>query len=235
MTLGVKLALLILLLPIVILLSLSFGAFYLYKIEIDNTALISAVLIILLVWERLRDSLSKNLKYLHENVLFKLFSGFGPGYGLFSLHAQKEIKSLRLDLGRYGRFIGIIPLYPRKLLEKIDEFLSLHDSFYGNLQKISDLAEMKMEINPIMDLCYHLGFEEVYYSHPGPEREKQYIGKAKKLLKEQPELVNETKNLHENLKKTKKQIYEKLADFLKSNNLRLEVEAIHPGYNPYGQ
>lgn len=222
LSLGVKLALLILGLPIVILLSLSFGAFYLYRIEIDVTALVSAVLVILLVWERLRDSLSKNLEYLHKNVLFKLFSGFRHEYGLFSLHAQKEIKSLRLDLGRYGRFIGIIPLYPGKLLERIDEFLSLHDSFYGNLQKISDLAEIKM--SSIWTFCHHLGFEYVYYSDPNPKREKEYIGKAEKLLKQQLKLVNETKNLHENLKKTQKQIYEKLEDFLKSNNLRLEVE-----------
>jgi hypothetical protein len=168
------------------------------------------------------------MEYLHKNVLFKLYSGFRSDYDLF--YSKYEIKTARTDLERYGRFI-VIPLYPMKLLERIDEFLFLHDTFYGKLQQISELAEKKLGKSfDRGNLWHYLGFDPVSYSKLSSEEEKQHIEMAQSLVKEQPKLVNETKNLHEKIKKIRKQIYEKIEDFLKSNNLRLELE---PSYYPY--
>lgn len=236
LSLGAKLALLVLVFPLLLISTLFIVVIYQFRASLEASlvleaisALFSAVLVDLLVWERLRDSLSKNLKYLHKNVLFKLYSEF-RGYDLY--HSKDDIRKARIDLERYGRFIGIIPLYPRKLLERIDELLSLHDTFYGNLQKISNLAEKKL--GKSLDkatLWQYLGFEPVGWSKPSPKIEMQYKKTAQSLAREQAKLVNETKNLHENLEKTKKQIYEKLEDFLKSNNLRLEEEPTGSKFN----
>ena len=228
MSVNTKLTLLVLALPVGVLLLLNLAIFYYYKTSIEASALLSAILVFLLVWERLRDSVSKKMEYLHKNVLFKLYYGFRYDHDLF--YSKDEIKRIRTDLKRYGRFI-VISLYPMKLLERIDEFLFLHDTFYGKLQEISELAEKKLG-KPLskMSLLHYLGFEPVSCSDLGPEREKEHIEMAKILLKEQSKLVNETKSIHENLKKIRKQIYEKIEDFLKSNNLRLEEE---PSSYPY--
>ena len=78
MPISTKLTLLVLVLPISVLLLLDLVIFYYYKTSIEVTALLSAILVFLLVWERLKDSLSKRMEYLHKNVLFKLYSGFRP-------------------------------------------------------------------------------------------------------------------------------------------------------------
>ena|GEM_PF-3309958 len=229
LSLGAKLALLVLVFPLLLISTLFVVVIYQFRASLEASlvlevisALFSAVLVDLLVWERLRDSLSKNLKYLHKNVLFKLYSEF-RGYDLY--HSKDDIRKARIDLERYGRFIGVIPLYPRKILERIDELLSLHDTYYGNLQKISVLAEKKL--GKSLDkatLWQYLGFEPVGWSKPSPEIEMQYQETAHLLAKEQAKLVNETKNLHKEIEKMRKQVFDKLEDFLKSNNLRLEEE-----------
>jgi len=201
---------------------------YYFKTSIEVSALLSAILVFLLVWERLRDSLSKKMEYLHKNILFKLYTRFRSDHDLF--FSKDDIKIARIDLKRYGRFL-IVPLYPTKLLERIDRFLFLHDTFYEKLKQISELAEEKLGKSFRKDAFWHyLGFDPVSYSQPSSEEEKHHIEIAKWFVKEQHKLVNETKNLHEKLKKKRKQIYEKIEDFLKSNNLRLELEQ---AYNPY--
>jgi hypothetical protein len=119
----------------------------------------------------------------------------------------------------------------RELILRIDEFLSLHGTLYENLQQISELAEKKLGNTFSKEtLWHHLGFDPVSYSRPSSEEEKRYVETAQLIVKEQPKLIDRTKNLHEKLKRIRKQIYEKIEDFLKSNNLRLESE---PVYSPY--
>ena len=227
-SINTKLTLLVLALPICVLLLLDLVMSYYFKTSIEVSALLSAILVFLLVWERLRDSLSKKLEYLHKNVLFELYDGFRSDYNLF--YRKDEIKKARIDLEKYGRFL-IVPLYPTKLLERIDGFLFLHDTFYGKLQQISELAEKKLGKSFNKGTFWHyLDFDPVNWSKPSYEEEKHYIETAQLIVKEQLKLIDETKNLHEKLKRTRKQIYEKIEDFLKSNNLRLELEPSHISY-----
>jgi len=229
LSLGAKLALLVLVFPLLLISTLFVVVIYQFRTSLEASlvleaisALFSAVLVDLLVWERLRDSLSKNLEYLHKNVLFKLYSDFLT-YGLY--YSKDDIRKARIDLERYGRFIGVIPLYPKKILERIDELLSLHDTYYGNLQKISDLAEKKLGKSlSKATLWYYLGFEPVGWSKPSLEIEVQHKKTAQSLAKEQAKLVNETKSLHEEIKEMRNQVLNKLKDFFITNNLRLEVE-----------
>ena len=231
MSIDSKLALLIMGLPLSILLSLGFGAYFVYGVDPEFiSALISTVLVILLVWERLRGSLDKDLGYLHKTTLFPLYSSFRYGYDLMPLYTQKEIEALRLDLERYGRFMGIIRLFPKNLPKEIDELLSSNSIFYGNLQKIIESAKVNINIEPldlayVRQFCHYLGFNPQYYRQPDTEKLKQeYSEKAKNLPKKQLQLVNETKNLDENLRRMGAQIQKNLEDFFKRYNLRLEPE-----------
>ncbi len=75
MALSTKLTLLILLLPIGIIAILDVVAYYVHgTLIIEASNVLSSILVFLLVWERLRDSLSEKLEYLNENVFLDLFS-----------------------------------------------------------------------------------------------------------------------------------------------------------------
>ena len=228
-SISTKLTLLILALPISVLLLLDLAIFYYYKTSIEVSALLSAILVFLLVWERLRDSLSKKLEYLHKNYVFKLYSAFRYDHTLF--FKQDEIKRIRDDLGKYGRFM-ILLLYPRDLLKKVDVFLSLHGEFYGRLGKIRKLVEEQNEKSQwYMDAIWdYTGLEPVQRSRHTSEEEEWLRGLAQFIVKEHPQLISETKELLEKTKRMRRQIFDKLEDFLKSNNLRLEAK---PAYREY--
>ena len=225
-----KLTLLVLALPISVLLLLDLVAFYYYKTSIEVSALLSAILVFLLVWERLRDSLSKKLEYLHKNLLFKLYSAFRHGEDIY--FRKDEVKSLRPDLERYGKFMGI-SLYPRNLLKQIEEFLIHHTEFYGSLQKLDELVE-EYGLSPERALLYHfIGIKPLGgLGSFNPALVKAYQKRMPTVLKEQSQLIEEVKGLLEKTEKMRKEIFEKLEDFLKSNNLRLTLE---PAYisSPY--
>ena len=250
MSVGSKLALLVLILPIILILIAFTVVIYYFGSSLDAKAIldvtstvISLVLVDLLVWERLRDSLSKKLRYLHKNVLYKLYNDFGYRNYLFytqenSKRHAGEIQCKRDDLEMHGKFLGLISLYPPQLLARIDEFLALHTTFYRKFQEVRGLAEKKLGISLNRQeggiLWQELGFESETPSGFDPDQEKPYRETAKKLLKEQPLLITETKNLHETLKEETKKIYEKLEAFFKRNTLRLEPEPTFQGYSPYG-
>jgi hypothetical protein len=205
---------------------------YTYRISFDASAildsisaLISLILVNLLVWERLRDSLSKKMDYLEDNIFLDLHSLFRNDIDLW-FDKENDIKLLIIDLERYGKFL-IIRLFPTKLLKKIDNFLLLYKKFYGNMEQILSIAKQK---SPSIDydklaLFHHLGFD-VWYSKPSEEKEKEIATIAESIEKDQ--LVSETKALYEKVKKMRKQIYEELEDFLKRNNLKLEKELVSP-------
>jgi hypothetical protein len=224
------LTLLVLVLPIIAILTVFTLTILTYRTSFDASAildsisaLISLILVNLLVWERLRDSLSKKMDYLEDNIFLNLRYLFKNDIDLW--YDKKEaIKLLRTDLGRYGKFL-IIGLFPRELLKKIDNFLLLYKNFYGNVEQILGIAKQKL---PSIDLdklvlFHYLGFD-VYYSKPSEEREKEIVVIAQSIEKDQ--LVSETKALYEKVRKMREQIYEELEDFLKCNNLKLEKEPV---------
>ena len=223
---NTKLTLLVLASPIGVLLLLDLVIYYFYKTGIEVSALLSAILVFLLVWERLRDSLSKKLEYLYDNQLSKLYSELLYDENVYFV--KDEIKRIRSDLGNYGRFLGI-PLYPGNLLKRIDEFLSSHGELYERLQKIKELAErQKGKLHLYMDAIWdYVGLEPVQRSKYSSEEEERLKELAQSIVSEHPQLIFETKGLLEETKRMRKVIFEKLEDFLKSNNLRLEPEPVH--------
>jgi hypothetical protein len=229
MALSTKLTLLVLVLPISIVAILDAITYYVFgTLIIEASNLLSSILVFLLVWERLRDSLSKKLEYLDDNVFLDLFSKVQNNL----LWTQDEIKKARDDLKGHARFMTI-SLFPRKLLKKLDEFLLLHGTFYGKLQQLLDIGSKKLgkEVNRWY-LLHYLGFE-IYSSQPSPEEEKAYIELVKSMKEDQHSLVDETKTLFEKTKTKERQIFEELEEFLKCNNLRLKPEPVKV-VSPFG-
>jgi hypothetical protein len=229
---STKLNLWILALPISSIASVFIVGFYFYRESFDASAfstavssLLSAILVILLVWERLRDSLFKKLEYLHKNFLFKLYNG--TPHLFWTLDGTKKLRS---DLGKYAKFLNL-QLCPSTLLKEIDRFLYLHGEFYKRYQGIEELAKKQIEkpINLTRDLLqYHIGLTDYHSSSYTDEAEEIYKGIAQTITKENPKLVSEAKGFIEKTRESEKQIHSQLEDFLKSNNLRLELEPSVP-------
>jgi hypothetical protein len=223
---STKLNLWTLALPIFSIASVFIIGFYFYRESLDAStfftavsSLLSTILVILLVWERLRDSLFKKLEYLHKNFLFKLYNNRPDLFG-----TQDETKRLRSDLGKYAKFLNL-QLCPSTLLKEIDRFLFLHSKFYKRYQEIEELAKKQIE-RPIdlirVLLQYHIGLTDHHSSNYTTEAEKTYKGIAQTITKENPKLVSEAKEFIEKTKGSERQIHSQLEDFLKNNNLRLE-------------
>lgn len=228
MSVGSKLALLVFILPIISILIVFAVVIYYFRLSFDAktiletvSTLVSLVLVDLLVWERLRDSLSKKFEY-HQSDLTKFYSYF-KGYSLFEIkNSLKEMKKGRDDLKRYGKFMRIL-LYPKKLPERIDQFLSLYKDFDESLQKITEIAGIEPgRVSYISTLCYHLGFAEATDYNLNEDTEHSYMLKTVELLKSQAKLVSESKVLWDDLSTIKKQIIDELEVFSKTNNWKLE-------------
>jgi len=228
MSISTKLTLMVLALPIVSIVSVFAVGFYFYRESFDASAfstavssLLSAILVILLVWERLRESLSKKLEYLHKNFLFKLYSQFRRP-SLF--WTQDYTRELRLDLESYGEFLNL-NLYPRNLLGMIDEFLSSHGEFFKRYMEIEELAKKQIDrpVDLHGDLLRHyMGFDPYLSSSYTTEAKERYAEIAQKIVKENNQLTSEAKDYLEKTRNLNKQIFDEIEDFFKSNNLRLE-------------
>jgi hypothetical protein len=224
MALSTKLTLLVLVLPISIVAILDATTYYFYgTLTIEASNLLSSLLVFLLVWERLRESLSKKLEYLDDNIFLSLRSKLQDDNN--QVWAQDEIRKARDDLKRYARFMTIA-LFPRKLLKKLDDFLSLHEAFCEKFQQLLELGEVRFG-RPVnrWNFLHYLGFD-VWCSQPSPEEEKVYKEIAETMKREQRDLVANTKALFVEARARRKQISEELEEFLKYNNLRLKLEPV---------
>jgi len=224
MSVGNKLALLVFILPIISIVIVFAVIIYYFRPSFDAktiletvSTLVSLVLVDLLVWERLRDSLSKKFEY-HQTDLTKIYSCFKLS-SLFEIkRLLEDMKKGRDDLKRYAKFMCIL-LYPKKLPERIDKFLPLYEDFDENLQKIIQIAGIKPgRVSDISTLCYHLGFAGAWNYN----QLKECIKKAEELLKSHAKLVSESKVLWDDLNTLKEQIIRELEVFSKANNFRLE-------------
>ncbi len=227
---STKLTLLILALPIAVLVLSDVAIFYYYK-TIDVSASIATIAVLLLVWERLRDSLSRKLEYLHKDFLSKLYKTFQTDVLYFS---KVEVKGIRFDLERYGKFMTML-LYPRNLLKKIDDFVVCDDELSERVSQINDIGKKLLGLRSAQSLdggLWHhlLGIRSLrsrdiqdYMARP---MFKSYAEQARIAEKEESELIEETKNLYEEGERMRKEIFGKLEEFLKSNNLRLESEPV---------
>jgi hypothetical protein len=159
--------------------------------------------------------------------LFKLFSDFRGGNPPWT---QEEVRELRFDLEKYGRFMNI-PLYPRGLFNEIDEFFSLQKQFYENLENIEGLASKQIEKSALHKdaLWDYLGLSRgSSRSTYAVDIEEQHKEIAHNLRKEQPQLISNTRDLFAKMEILETEISEGFEDFFKSNNLKLEEESTNP-------
>lgn len=221
--------------PFLLISALFVMVFFLYRTSLDASVfldtistLFSAVLVNLLVWERLRDSLSKKLEYLHKNYLLNLYLTFKlTKYEI----SPEQVKRMRPDLERYGKFMGM-SLYPKELLKQIDEFLISQSEFDSSLQKFDEIAEKygfsSNNIRLDKRLLYHFtGIKPLEdFGTIAQTSILEWHSRIQLIQKEQSQLIEEISGLSEKTEKVRKQIAEKLEDFLKSNSLRLEPEQV---------
>lgn len=227
---GTTLAFRIVVFPISLIAALFAGVICLYLQSLDASviveaisALTSAVLVDFLVWERLRDSLSKKLEYLHENPLLNLHGEFKKS----AFHFWKPtVEKVKPHLKKYGKFLGI-SLYPRDLPNKIEKFLISYEDFYDKLMKTDEIGK-KCCANKFDEYLWHhlLGINILkgtyLKSHLGTPVFKLHEDKADFVKKEHAKLIEETEDCLKKTEGMRKEILEKLEDFLRSNNLEFE-------------
>jgi hypothetical protein len=190
------------------------------------SSLVSAVLVFLLVWDRLEDSLTKELRYVHKNFLFKLYSMFrdptvsGNPNLLWYEGYQERVHKLKLDLNEYARFLGLLKLYPKDLIKNIDEYLDSHSEFLNRYTKIEETHK-----NQFPNIDYFRWFMEFSDYHPRgitPEEETKWKQTAQNITEENPQLVSEAQAYSQKTRKLVTIIFNELEVFLKRNKLGIE-------------
>jgi hypothetical protein len=197
--------------------------YYVYgTLIIEAANLLSSILVFLLVWERLRESLSKKLEYLHKDYM-SLSSAYKVDFLCFR-NWKHDVERIQTDLKRHGRFLGL-SLYPT-CLNKIDKLLvcsaKIEDGL-GTLDKIAERTFGPYE----RDLWQHLlGLKELgQVSLKGYTKMlsfDSYVETATAVKEEQAELLKRLKYLIRKTEEMKKELLRELEEFLKSNNLPLE-------------
>lgn len=189
-------------------------------LKIEVSSLISTLTVLVLVWERLRESKDRALDSINENVLRALWGALNPNQDPYRL-SVKEMEKSRDYLKRFGRFLGVISLHPIKW-KRFDRFISLLEPFEENLKRIDELAEEELgETVEREKFLKRLDFEVLSPSQMDPKKEREYTRVALKLQKEQRKLIDDTKRLTKDLEKIRKEIYENLDKFLKENHLSI--------------
>lgn len=115
LSINTKLALLLFVLPMsLLIIADSLGFIVFGKVYIDVIAIFTSNWVFLLVWERLRDSLSKKMEYLHDNFFFTLYSNvkmydqnYINSYFLFGGKGNALEETIN-DLRIHASFIGIV-------------------------------------------------------------------------------------------------------------------------------
>lgn len=223
MALSTKLTLLVLVLPISIVAILDVITYYVYgTLTIEASNLLSSILVFLLVWERLRESLAKKLEYLNENVFLSLYSELENGQLFLK---QDAIEKARNDLQKHGKFLNIA-LYSNNLIKKLSAFLQLHDSFYEKEEQLLNIAQKMLGTEPSRwTLMSFLGVG-ISYSQPSQQEALAYSTTAMSMQREHSQLINEAKTIFEKMKAKRKRIFEEFEEFLKQNNLKLKPEPV---------
>lgn len=190
-------------------------------ITVEASNLLSLILVFLLVWERLRESLSKKLEYLHKGYM-SLSSAYKLDF-LYFRNWKHDVERIATDLKRHGRFLGL-SLYPT-CLNKIDKLLFCSAKIEDGLGTVEKIAERTF--GPYeCDLWYHLlGLKEL-----GEDSLKAYTKmplfdsyvETATVKEEQAELLKRLKHLIGKTEEMKKELLRELEEFLKSNNLPLE-------------
>lgn len=215
--------------PLFTMAALFAGIIFLYQPSFEATVVVQALTAMaslafadLLVWERLRDSLSKKLEYIHSEYLAELYSSFKKRT-LIDFWKQ-TVERTKPDLKRYGKFMGIISLYPKDLLNKVDRFLIPYEQFNNRFVKVKSMGEEHCETKFNEYLwCHVLGIESwegALLKQNSPVL-KLHEERALLVKEKHVKLIEETKEYLEIAEKLQKEILERLEDFFKSNNLEM--------------
>jgi hypothetical protein len=225
---GVTLALLILVVPILFLSSILAVLIYAFRISLDAPAIfdlfatfVSMVLVNLLVWERLRDSLSRRLGYLHDIVLSRLYQQFQPATLAIS---ATVVGRAQHDLAQHGRFMGLINLYPDALLAEMEEFSIMYSQFSTAFKTIEEelktlLRKTSINRNLVQEL---LGLKQKQLSAYSQDSVWKYREACETLTKKHPIVIKEMVSSLALMREKRKLILEELETFMKTNSLRLE-------------
>lgn len=236
-TVNAKLALWLFVFPMsLLIIADSLGFLIFGKLYIDVIAIFTSNWIFLLVWERLRDSLSKKMEYLHDTFFFQLYSDtkmYDQNYiNSYFLWGNKgnAIEDKINDLKTHASFMGI-KLFPKKLFSKFQQLNKNAIALSECADNLTELITKKAgkQCDKFHALHY-LGFDT---SIPQSSSNEQSLNQnfiydnlvfykaAEEIKKEKPELVNETKRLLDDITMTKNNALTELEYFLKCNNLRL--------------
>jgi hypothetical protein len=228
-----KLALLVFVLPLSFLVIsdvvvfLAFGVVY-----IEVIAIFTSNWVFLLVWERLRESLSKKLLYLHENFIFDIYNGlktYEDNINAYFVVDTEHIKKNRVDLEKYARFL-MISLFPKELFSKIDQFISNNELFMSHTQTVTELGKKKIRANFSQFTFLHfLGFN-LRGIQIDSNTASVHQDVAEKVKTDHSTLLNDMNKLLKNLVDGHKEILLELEDFLKANNLKLKQESTFMRY-----
>lgn len=233
---STTLTLVILLLPLTLLSTVFLVAILWFRGQLDFSITIttfstflSAILVNLLVWERLRQSLSDKMDFLHEEIILKLFLGFTeseyrmlPSYK--GIRDPKSVKMLKDDWEKYGRFLGI-RLYPHQLLERIDDYVSYFENRNSKLARIYEMAKRLNNLDNTFYILHYLGLEPNVPSSSSDE-DKKYKDFVSSFERDEKKLLDETRVLYEEIEKKRKVICSEFERFLKQNSLRLEPKPV---------
>lgn len=223
---STKLSLLVLGLPISILAILDTAIYFVNgSLVLEASNFLSSILVFLLVWERLRDSLYKKMERIHEDYLFDLYNNlklYDDTYINSFFQSSDNIKKLRIDLGKYASFLNI-KLYPSRLLQKMDEFLTVHDALNKKVQQFVKMGTEKLGRQcDKWNLLDCLGIEVTAVQFPQEQEKNEYKRIAQAIQNEHQDLVDETKRILDSLKNLKNLIRQELEGFLKCNSLKTE-------------
>lgn len=227
---STKMTLLVLILPIISLVFLDAIIYYFHKtLTIEISDLLTTILVSLLVWERLRESLIKKLEYLNKNYFLELYEIFKEQDIIYQFPVRK-LNKIGYDLERYGKFLTI-SLYPKDVLTKINIFLICYKKFNNKFSKIINIGKEKLERQFNMYYWLHLlGVRQLDKSYLqdkiGKSSFKLHENQANIIKEEQTKLVTETRNLHVEVEKIKREIMQELEEFLIRNGLKLESEPV---------
>lgn len=227
-TVNTKLTLLVLVFPLAFVIAVFSIIIYVYSSSFNAltildsiSAIVSIILVNILVWERLRESLIKKLQYMHENSLFQLHQQLKSDvWGI----SQNTLQKARFNLERYGKFF-FISLYPKGILKEIDAFSSLYSELSKAFQIVQEQAKKllkKTSVNKAL-LQELLELKEKRSSSYSQDALWKYREVCKTITKEQTKTIEQMKNYLSQMREKKKIMFEQLDSFIKSNNLSLNL------------
>jgi hypothetical protein len=223
---STKLTLLVLVLPLTLLAFALFAAAYISRTPFAISGvldflstIVSVVLVDILVWERLRDSLFKKLEYLHQNALSTLHQQLRNDV-LESSYSS--IERTRIDLARHGTFVGI-SLYPKGMLSEMDAFLTLSQKFSSRYKSLEErtrelVGKSNVNRNLLLELLELKPGQLSSYSHDAVWRYKEACGT---LLQEQSNTIEQMKHSLRKMRDSRQGMFGALEAFLKANSLSL--------------